>query len=141
MKERRLAREFALQILFLREFSPGTPVKELVHNFLESFTVAPEASEYGLRILMGLDEQMEAVDESLENSSKNWTLQRMSTVDRNLLRIATYEISFMQPRQVPSIAINEAVELAKKFGSQDSPSFINGVLDRIAQNKKLQNSS
>lgn len=135
MKARRMAREFALKILFLKEFSPEPPTKELVHTFLESFTVEPEASDFGLKILLGLEKSAAELDPLIEGSSKNWTLQRMSAVDRNLLRIAAYEMLLMDPPQPASVAINEAVELAKKYGSEDSPGFINGILDNLAQKR------
>jgi N utilization substance protein B len=134
---RRRSREFVLQLLFLREYSPDKPLKELVTTFAESFAVENEASEFGLKLLLGLERYLDDINSALEKHSKNWPLHRMSLVDRNLLRMAAYELLFMEPPQPPAVAINEAVELAKKYGSEDSPAFINGILDQLARNSRL----
>lgn len=112
------------------------PLKELVAAFSESFSVDPEASDFGLKLLLGLEEHLAQVNAAIEKHSKNWPLHRMSLVDRNLLRMAAYELLFMHPPQPPAVAINEAVELAKKYGSEDSPAFINGILDQLSRNSR-----
>ena len=82
-------------------------------------------------LLDGAKENLEAIDELIESASDNWTLDRMPVVDRSLLRLTTYEMRYVDDVPV-SVSINEAVNLAKEFGGDDSPRFINGILGRIA---------
>ena len=90
-----------------------------------------EAREFARKLVVAAQERQVAIDELISSSSKNWRLERMSRVDRNILRLGTCEL--MAFPQVPvRVAINEAVELAKRFGTTDSPAFVNGILDRIA---------
>ncbi|MGI6356434.1 MAG: transcription antitermination factor NusB [Lentisphaeria bacterium] len=91
------------------------------------------AWEHALLLMRGLVEQRAEVDSMIRQAATNWTLERMSLVDRAILRTATYEMAFV--KKVPvATAINDAIELAKKYGEVDSPSFVNGVLDRIRKN-------
>lgn len=129
--ERTRARRAALQVLYTSEIRDMSPV------------VAAEAGsrlaedgplhDYGLSLVRGIHEHKDAIDEHLVQTSENWSLARMPIVDRSILRLATYEMMYVD--DVPtSVAINEAVELAKDFGGEDeSPRFVNGVLGRIAK--------
>lgn len=102
-----------------------------VELFWRTFEADPEGRPYADAVLRGVAENMPAIDERITSASKNWRLERMSRVDRNLLRLGTYELMFRA--DVPrAVILDEAVELAKSFGTEESPGFVNGVLDRIA---------
>lgn len=130
MLERTRARRQALQILYQREIT-GDPVSRILAE--RSYALEDgEPAEYCRQILAGVEANQDRIDSEIEETSEHWTLTRMPLVDRNILRIAVYEIMFED--EVPhSVAINEAVELGKVFGGEDSSKFINGVLGRIAE--------
>ncbi|GAV31494.1 MAG: transcription antitermination factor NusB [Anaerosomatales bacterium] len=130
MLERTRARRQALQILYQREIT-GDPVSRILAE--RSYALEDgEPAEYCRQILAGVEANQDRIDSEIEETSEHWTLTRMPLVDRNILRIAVYEIMFED--DVPhSVAINEAVELGKVFGGEDSSKFINGVLGRIAE--------
>lgn len=128
-EERTLARKQALQLMYQGEILEKTP-RELYDNG----QLVPETQglgEYALMLLDGAKESLEAIDELIESASDNWTLDRMPVVDRSLLRLTTFEMRYVDDVPV-SVSINEAVNLAKEFGGDDSPRFINGILGRIA---------
>ena len=130
MLERTRARRQALQILYQREITGQN-----VRMILDSHTYNDEdgePSEYSRELALGTETHQEAIDAEIETTSQHWSLMRMPFVDRNILRLAVYEIVYEDG--VPaSVAINEAVELAKAYGGDDSPKFVNGVLGRIAE--------
>jgi len=130
MLERTRARRQALQMLYQREIT-GDPIARILAE--RSYALEDgEPSEYCQQIVQGVEANQELIDAEIEKTSEHWTLSRMPLVDRNILRIAVYEIIFED--DVPnSVAINEAVELGKVFGGEDSSKFINGVLGRIAE--------
>lgn len=128
---RRQAREMALQILFQLEFSPRTPVNDLLE--LIGGEMPREAVAYADGLVAGVRAQAKEVDAAIQRASSHWKLERMATVDRNLLRLAVYEMKFAPEAVKPSIVINEAVEIAKVFGTTESASFVNGLLDQVAQ--------
>ena len=128
-EERTLARKHALQLMYQGEILEKAP-RELIENA----QLVPETQgldEYALMLLDGTKEKLEAIDELIDSVSDNWTLDRMPVVDRSLLRLTTYEMRYVDDVPV-SVSINEAVNLAKEFGGDDSPRFINGILGRIA---------
>lgn len=128
-EERTLARKHALQLMYQGEILEKAP-RELIENA----QLVPETQgldEYALMLLDGTKEKLEAIDELIDSASDNWTLDRMPVVDRSLLRLTTYEMRYVDDVPV-SVSINEAVDLAKEFGGDDSPRFINGILGRIA---------
>lgn len=128
-EEHTLARKHALQLMYQGEILEKTP-RELIDNG----QLVPETQglgEYALMLLDGAKENLEAIDELIESASDNWTLDRMPVVDRSLLRLTTFEMRYVDDVPV-SVSINEAVNLAKEFGGDDSPRFINGILGRIA---------
>lgn len=128
-EERTLARKHALQLMYQGEILEKAP-RELIENA----QLVPETQgldEYALILLDGTKEKLEAIDELIDSASDNWTLDRMPVVDRSLLRLTTYEMRYVDDVPV-SVSINEAVNLAKEFGGDDSPRFINGILGRIA---------
>jgi len=138
MGARRSGREAALQMLFQLEAS-GTSAAQTIELFWRSlsqgdhadFEPDPEGRPYADDVVRGVAENLTAVDNRITAASKNWRLERMGRVDRNLLRMGTWEL--MARKDVPrAVVIDEAVELAKAYGTEDSSSFVNGVLDRIA---------
>ncbi len=129
--ERTVARRVALQVLYTGEIT-GTPAVQVA----ESGTFPTEEgpmSDYALVLVRGVEEQRAIIDSSLRAAAENWSLGRMPIVDRSILRLAVYEMKFVDDVPV-SVSINEAVELAKDFGGEDDSSrFVNGVLGRIAK--------
>ena len=130
MGARHSGREAALQMLFQLEASSVTP-DQAVELFWRTFEADPEGRPYADVVLRGVAENVPVLDARIAAASKNWRLERMSRVDRNLLRLGTYELMFR--KDVPrAVILDEAVELAKSYGTDESSSFVNGVLDRIA---------
>lgn len=131
MGARRSGREAALQMLFQLEASNATP-SQAIELFWRSFEDAdPEGRLYADELVRGVAENLKAVDARITAASQHWRLERMGRVDRNLLRMGTWEL--MAKKDVPrAVVIDEAVELAKSYGTEESSSFVNGVLDRIA---------
>ena len=131
MGARRSGREAALQMLFQLEGS-GVSADQAVALYWRTFEDAdPEGKSYADTIVRGVADILDAIDKKVAAASQNWRLERMSRVDRNLLRLGTWELMFRS--DVPrAVILDEAVELAKRFGSEDSGAFVNGVLDRIA---------
>ncbi len=133
---RRQAREAALQALFQLDLNPGETEQQEQYETLAIDAVLGEMEEpLGKRdrefiktLVHGTRENLSAIDSLIAASSKDWKIERMATVDRNITRLATYEIRFAEEKLVPNIAINEAVELAKKFGTDDSSRYVNGIL-------------
>jgi len=133
MGVRRRSRELALQILFQKEFQEGMNFEQILALYRESFDSEPELWEYAKLIVQGVMEEKNNIDDLIQSSSARWKLDRMAIVDRNILRIAVFELRFLD-REIPTtVAINEAIEIAKRYGSTDSKSFINGILDNISK--------
>lgn len=130
---RRLSRELALQVLFQREFSPSVDVRSNLANFRDNFAASDDVWNYTEFLLTGVDTHGPAIDALIQKCSAHWTMQRMALVDRNIMRIAVFETKFASEPLPPAVAINEAVEISKKFGTNDSPSFVNGILDQIVK--------
>lgn len=132
---RRKAREAALQFLFQEDFKledghKSENLEERFGNFCILYQVNRQARPYAFTLLQGLVEERSQVDELIGKAASNWRLSRLAATDRNILRLAAYEM--IMENDIPDqVAINEAVEIAKRFGSDDSPSFINGVLDAV----------
>ena len=129
MGKRRQSRELVIQFLYLIEMNEGE-VTDQLKLFWESHPTAEDVQSFTEEILKDTFDHKEAIDARLEKYSDNWTLSRMAVIDRNLLRMAASEILY-STTVPPKVAIDEAVEIAKRFGSEDSPNFINGILDRI----------
>jgi N utilization substance protein B len=130
---RRQARELALQILFQTEFAPQVPFDEILGVFESSFQ--SDEIKYADQIISGVKTYKADIDQNIQAVSKNWKLSRISFVDLNILRIAVFEMLYSAPQLKPNIAINEAVEIAKKYGSTESGAFVNGLLDQIASDR------
>ena len=136
MGSRTKARECALQALYQLDTSDGD-AREAVRGVLAHFDEAdpekPDADtgRFADELVRGVQSERAAIDELIQKSSTHWKLDRMARVDRNILRLAVYEI--LRRADVPvRVTLNEAIELGKKYGSEESSSFVNGVLDRIA---------
>ena len=127
--ERTSARRAALQVLYTSEITDESPAAIAEGNSrLDEDGPLPE---YALKLVLGVESHRCAIDNHLAATSENWSLARMPIVDRSILRLATFEMMYID--DVPtSVTINEAVELAKKFGGDESPSFVNGILAKFA---------
>lgn len=136
MGVRRQAREAALQALFKCDFLAAWDVESVQFCF-EHFSISKSCQPFALKLCQGVIEQLSSIDSKLTCASENWSLSRMGRVDRAILRIATYEIVYLE--EVPiNVAINEAIEIAKRYGADESPVFINGVLDKVASTVRSQ---
>ena len=129
MTVRRRAREIALQVLYQLDIGQGDP-REVLGAYFENFRPSEKAREFCHRLIEGVCQYREEIDRLIEENAENWTLKRMAVVDRNILRMAAYELTHCP--DIPFKAtLNEAIELAKRFGNDDSGAFINGILDKV----------
>lgn len=127
---RRQAREVALQGVFMCDFHARWSAENIYFCF-EHFGVVATVKPFAESLALGVVENISRLDSELTKASTHWSISRMARVDRCILRVAAFEILFSE--EIPaSVAINEAIEIAKRFGSDDSPSFVNGVLDKLA---------
>jgi len=132
MGKKRQARESALQILFQLEFN-DTQVDSIVSRYWEDRKTSQEVMENTSLLVKGVVSHLEEIDSIIQGSSENWRMSRMVLIDRNILRIAAYELFFGEDL-APAIIMNEAIEIAKKYSGDQSATFINGILDAL--NKK-----
>lgn len=109
----------------------GTPAPQIMRDFWREFPGDAEGRTYAEAIVLGVMADRESVDGRITRASEHWRLSRMTRVDRNVLRLATWELVH-QPATPRAVILDEAVELAKRFGSEDSGAFVNGVLGRVA---------
>ncbi|MBR2143446.1 transcription antitermination factor NusB [Anaerovibrio sp.] len=141
---RRQAREIALQTLFQLDMNPiddGADVSKARQAAIEvAVSAADEAvklssndKKFLLELVNGTECNLEEIDKIISDKSKEWKLNRMMGVDRSITRMAVYELKFREEKLTPNIIINEAVELAKKFGTDESSRFVNGILGAIAR--------
>ncbi len=133
MGQQRRSREFALQVLFQREFSKESSPRELVTASAQAFSVEKEIGQAGSQLVLGILDHLEDIDSKINSTSNNWKTARMALVDLNLLRIACYEMLILDPPTPFKVCIDEAVELAKKYGTTESAAFLNGILDQLAK--------
>ena len=129
MGKRRAARELALKFLYQTEFNPDDREVQM-EQFCERADTHLEITEFMKVLVDKVFAHTKEVDTQLEKFSNHWALDRMSMIDRNILRLGISELLF-DASTPPKVVINEAVEIAKKFGSADSPDFINGILDKV----------
>ena len=134
MFRRSRAREVALQVLCQRDanraVAPG-----FVDQFLQERLREQPTRDYAKKLIDGVVSRNEEIDKLLTEAAENWRLSRMATVDRNVLRLGTFELLANDPDAPPAVALDEAIELARRFGTDDSAAFVNGVLDQV---RKLQ---
>jgi len=126
---RRKSREFALQVLYQLNMTKEDADRALA-QFQENFSPQGEVDEFLKRIVLGVLEHRGELDRLIEQYLENWRLDRINVIDRNILRMALYELLYCEEIP-PKVTINEAIDLGKRYGSEDSGSFINGILDRI----------
>jgi transcription antitermination protein NusB len=130
---RRTGRAYALQLLYAQDGDPSTDVAGAATSWAKDFDleIDPTAQAFARELVAAASDRAAKLDELIAGASKNWRIDRMSRVDRNILRLGACELVAF--RDVPvKVVINEAVELAKRFGTAESSAFVNGVLDRIA---------
>jgi len=129
MHQRRKAREVTLQILYALDVQK-VAVREAIELFWASFDAPPEARKFSSLLIEGAWNNREKIDRLISDSSENWTIARMSRVDKSILRMAVYEFLFC-PDIPPKVTLNEAIDLGKVYGSENSGAFINGILDAL----------
>lgn len=134
MGYRRQSRELALQALFFLDMNSSGDVQADVAAFcLENETkLTPEVRPFFMDLVQGVMETLDKIDPLLETYSRNWKVSRMPVVDRNVMRMAAFEL-LERPDIPPSVTINEAVDIAKKFSTSESGAFVNGILDRLRE--------
>lgn len=130
MGARSTAREAALQMLYALD-TTSLDAERVIANFWREAPGDPEGRAYADELVRGVAASLERTDALIESASQNWRIERMSRVDRNVLRIGAWELS-QRPEVPRAVILDEAVETAKRFGNEDSGAFVNGVLDRIA---------
>lgn len=128
---RRKARELALQVLFEKDLRRKR-LDDILPRVSLPLSWDEDTRSFFLTLVQGVEEKEREIDKLIAEVTEGWPLQRMATIDRNILRMATYEILFL-PEIPPSVSINEAVELGKKYGTEESGKFINGVLGRLVR--------
>ena len=131
---RRIAREVVLQSLFQIDFSKSEPEVALDAALAEHTEEgADKARPYAAAVLAGVLANLADIDAKIGSYAIDWTVERMSATDRNILRTAVYEMLYAEEKIAPGVAINEAVEIAKTYGTEESPRFINGVLGKMVK--------
>jgi N utilization substance protein B len=132
MPARRKARKRALDVLYEADQRDQSPVETLVSYLQRIEKPHPDHLAYAISLVEGIAEHLDRIDELIASYAEGWTLDRMPVVDRNIARIAVYELLYVGEIDDP-VAISEAVELAKQMSTDDSPRFLNGILGRIAE--------
>ena len=128
-QQRRKSRRRALEFLFSIEFTQYE-YEEALEAFWETFDTKPVVREYALKLIRGVAFNRDDIDKHIDGALTNWTPDRVGKVERNILRVAIYEIAYTD--DVPlKVALNEAIEIAKAYGSDESAGFVNAVLDRL----------
>ena len=138
---RREARELALQILYALDTNSSVGLRETLQTFREEQgEVTVRVREFAEELVQGVQAQREIIDEVIKTRSKNWSLSRMPRVDLNVMRMAAYELMF-RPDIPKKVSINEAIEVVRRYGDKESPSFVNGILDEIEACVKTETAS
>ena len=137
MGKRRLGRELALQALYLVDVA-HLPLEEALGTLLRgNGNVDSESKKFAENLAQGTLSELKVIDDCIKSHAKNWDIPRMAAVDRNLLRLSTFEL--LENVETPvNVIINESIEIAKKYSSEDSGKFINGILDKIKQHRKVK---
>jgi N utilization substance protein B len=130
MGPRRQGREIALQALYRAELT-GDSSPQATELFWEHFQSPLDARGFAIELVQGVLAQREEIDRLLEDAAEHWSLSRLSRVDLNVLRVATYELLQRNERVPASVVIDEAIEIARRYGGEESSQFVNGVLDQI----------
>jgi len=130
---RRRAREQALQVLYLMDLSKISP-NEALDFFKCNFDNHEDDYEFVKELVVGVSKHISEIDAKIEKSAQNWKISRMPRIDRNILRLGVYQI-LHSPDIPPAVAVDESIELSKRFGEDKTPAFVNGLLDRIFKDK------
>lgn len=131
MGSRRHARELAFRVLFQCEAS-GDPYRETAEAVIAEASAEPDTADYVRRLVETFDAHAGAVERALRSASERWKLERMAATDRGVLKLGAVELMFFD--EVPAkVALDEAIEMARRFGSEESGGFVNGVLDKVAR--------
>jgi N utilization substance protein B len=128
--KRRKARGLVLECLYAWEIGKE-PAEKVLEDVLSRSAVDKETREFVARLYRATCEHADAIDAAIVQAAEHWALKRMAVLDRNLLRLATAELLYFKDEVPPKVAINEAIEIAKRYGSEESPRFVNGILDHI----------
>ena len=132
MRKRTQGRELALQLLYQVDLLTKLPTDEQ-EKFLAEHAEGPEVREFAQSLVAGVAEHHADIDAEIEEVAKNWELGRMAIIDRNILRMGVLELCYRSDDIPPKVAINEAVDLAKKYSSKNSSGFVNGILDKVRE--------
>jgi len=132
--KRTKAREVALQLLYRSDLNPKLSEKQ-VREFIDARLLDLKSREFAKLLFTSTKELQPQLDETLAKSTDNWKLPRMAAVDRNLLRLGAFELAHQKETPV-EVILNESIELARRFGTSDSPAFINGILDKVRQTER-----
>ncbi|MBU2700940.1 N utilization substance protein B [Sporomusaceae bacterium BoRhaA] len=132
---RRIARELALQALFQLDFNEITPEEALINVCNERKNVSAQSMDYARILLVGTLDKKTVIDEVITTLSKDWKIDRMPGVDRNIVRMALFEMDYGTEELSPGVIINEAVELAKAFATEESSKFVNGILGSLVKQR------
>lgn len=134
MRKRTKARECALKILYAIDITGDEPKKCIDIFWKNHEEVDSEVETFANKLVLGVSNNGEAIDKLISSNTTNWQLKRMAVIDRNILRFATYELLYMEEIP-PKVSINEAIDIAKRYGDKDSGKFVNGVLDSVNKNE------
>lgn len=134
MGRRRKAREETLRILFRLEFE-NKQIEKTLNQYWESRKTTEEIKEYSTWLVKGIISDQAKIDNIIQQVSEHWRISRMALVDRNILRMAVFELLY-EKNIAPAIIINEAIEIAKKYSGDEAATFVNGILDAIRKNLK-----
>jgi transcription antitermination factor NusB len=135
LKKRTRARELALQVLYQVDLR-GPALMDEAEELVRTDETDTETREFALALIQGTHEHKPQIDEAIQAVAQNWNIARMAVVDRNVLRLATFELLHCEDVP-PKVAINEAIELGKRYSTQNSGAFINGILDKIMNRTQL----
>jgi len=135
MARRSRAREVSLQLLFQQDQNPKPVPRAAIVKFATDRLMDRDLTAFCLSLYDGVLQHQKAIDELLTVTAENWRLRRMLPADRNTLRLGTYELLHAPTLEPTAAILNEAIELARRFGTADSPAFVNGILDKIAKKK------
>ena len=135
MRERRGARSWALQVLYVWESRRSASVRDVLNEFYQTRSVAEAKRPYLRELINLLEEHLPEIDHALDGALTNWRLERLSVIDRNILRIGAAEL-LLQEDVPPRVAISEALLLAEKYGNEESVRFVNGVLDALRREQR-----
>jgi len=137
MRKRTKAREYALQILYAVDITKDDP-EDCVRRFWEGNEESSgEVKKFAAGLVLGVSDNKKEIDEMIAKYATNWQLDRMAVIDRNVLRFAAYELLYAKDIP-PKVSINEAIDIAKKFGGPDSGKFVNGILDKINKTERKE---